>query len=81
MFCLFPSKLVTTFQQRKLARQSTPNLGMSWFCALQTDSMAAWGCNTALTMMLAVLAMIPNFPGDRTSAFKRLLRMHKTQTT
>jgi hypothetical protein len=69
-------KLVMTFQQRKLARQSEGNQGMSWLAALQTGDMAAWACDTSLQMMLAVLNMIPDSASDPTAAFKASLRAH-----
>jgi hypothetical protein len=70
--------LVKTFQGRRLAKPSKKDLGASWLDALETDNMASWACETALNMMLAVLDLIPDFPGDPTDQFKYLLRLHKT---
>ncbi len=69
---------VKTFQRRRLAKPSKKDLGASWLDALETDNMASWACDTALNMMLAVLGLIPDFPGDPTDHFKHLLRPHKT---
>jgi len=69
---------VKTFQGRRLARPSTKTVGSSWLDALETDKMASWACETALNMMLAVLDMVPDFPGDPTLHFKWQLRGYKT---
>jgi hypothetical protein len=69
--------LVKTFQRRKLAKPSMKTLGMSWLEALQTDKMASWACETALNMMLALLEMIPDSPGDPAHYFKTQLRRYK----
>jgi hypothetical protein len=70
-------KLVVSFQQRKLAKASTPDLGMSWLSALQTPAMAAWACDSALNIMLALLDMIPDCPGDPSAHFRSTLRRFK----
>jgi len=70
--------LVKTFQGRLLAKPSQKTVGASWLDALETDKMASWACETALNMMLAVLDMVPDFPGDPTLHFKRQLRGYKT---
>ena len=68
---------VTEFQRQGLAKLSTKDVGAGWLDALETDRMATWACETALKMMLAVLDLIPDAPGDPTTQFKHLLRLHK----
>ena len=69
--------LVKQFQHRKLAKPSEPTVGSSWLAAIETKEMASWACETALNIMLAVLDMIPDVPGDPTAQFKRQLRLYK----
>jgi hypothetical protein len=69
-------KKIQTFQTRGLARPSTRDRGISWFYALQTEAMARWSCETSLNMMLSVLNMISDYPGDSTSGIKWLLRQY-----
>jgi hypothetical protein len=53
-------KHIEALEARGLARRREAGVMMSWFNALQTDRMAAWACQTALNIILAVLALIPN---------------------
>jgi hypothetical protein len=71
---------VRVLQGKGLAKQSVVGVGMSWCAALETDKMASWACETALNMILAVLDLIPESPGDPTSHFKCSFRNHKKRT-
>jgi regulator of sirC expression with transglutaminase-like and TPR domain len=68
---------VMELQRRHLAKASNKDVGAGWLDALETDRMASWACDTALNMMLAVLSLIPDGPGDPSDQFKHLLRLHK----
>ncbi len=70
-------KFVTALQQRRLAKPSRKTEGLSWLHALQTEKIAAWACKTALTMILAVLDMIPDSVDDPAAPFKQQLRSYK----
>ena len=69
---------VKELQRRQVAKATTKDVGAGWLDALETDRMASWACETALNMMLAVLGLIPDGPGDPSDQFKHLLRLHKT---
>ena len=64
---------IAALQQRGLASST---VGMSWFDTIQTVKMASWAPKTAHEIILAVLDLIPDGPGDPTSMFKNIFRNH-----
>jgi hypothetical protein len=67
-------KHIEALGAKGLARRHEPEVGMSWFNALQTNRMAAWACETAINIILAVLALIPNDPAGPGYFLKFLFR-------
>lgn len=60
---LEPPKYIKALQQRGLARTPPHGKGgISWFNLLQTREMAAWACETAQNIILAVMDFIPEGP-------------------
>lgn len=73
-------KLVRTFQGRGLALNSPPDIGASWFAALQTDRMAIWSCAASLNAICAILDMMPTGSGiDAGQVFKVLFFQWRTE--
>lgn len=65
-----PSKSVLGLQQKKLARVGNA----SGFNLIQTDKVAAWACDTARNIILAILDMIPDEPAGPAWSFKVAFR-------
>jgi hypothetical protein len=68
---------ITSLQQRGLAQAVDQRVMMSWFNILQTPEMAAWACETAKQIVLAVLSFIPDDPvpgRDSSTVIKQLWR-------
>lgn len=61
-----PSQNVQTLQQRKFARKGNA----AGFNLIQTDKIAAWACDTARNIILAILKMVPDRPSDPAWSFK-----------
>ena len=59
-----PPELIKDFQQIKLAREE-PGI-----VALTTPQLAAWACETARVIIVAVLDLIKDSPSDSTGMFK-----------
>jgi hypothetical protein len=55
-----PPKYIRDLQQRRLAHTPPTGVNMSWLNMLQTSAMAVWACDTALSIILAVLNLIPD---------------------
>jgi hypothetical protein len=55
-----PPRYIRGLQQRGLAHTPPEGVGMSWLNMLQTAQMAVWACDTADTIILAVLNFIPD---------------------
>src|SRR5262249_31973318 len=53
-------KVVVALQQRGLAERPQPGTIVSWFDTLGTAELAAWACETALNMILAVVDLTPS---------------------
>jgi hypothetical protein len=68
---------IACLQQRGLARAVDQQVMMSWFNTLQTREMAAWACEVAKQIALAVLSFIPDDPvpgRDPSTVTKQLWR-------
>lgn len=72
-------KYVTNFQNRGLAQKPPDGVGASWFDLLATDRLARWACETALSMILAVLDFIPDSNADPCRLLKELFRRRKEE--
>lgn len=70
--------VVRTLQQKKLAKPSKKEVAASWLEALETEQVATWACKSSLDMILAVLDMMPDFPGDPADHLKRQFRNYKS---
>jgi hypothetical protein len=55
-----PPGYIKALQQRALAHTPPKGVGMSWLNMLQTAQMSAWACDTAHSIILAVLNFIPD---------------------
>jgi hypothetical protein len=71
--------VVKKLQQKKLAKPSTKEVGASWLDALETENVASWACTASLTMILAVLDMMPDSAaGDPAHYLKHRFRNYKS---
>jgi hypothetical protein len=67
-------EIIVALRQKRLTYPLGKDDQTPWFNELQTYKLAAWACETALNMILAVLALIPDGPADPSGQFKRVFR-------
>jgi hypothetical protein len=64
-------KFIKRLMQKGLTWQAADaDIGTTWVYLLETPAMADWACRAARAMILAILNLIPDGPGDMSNMFK-----------